>query len=350
MADKRAISPEVNGGSEIVLKKQRTEAGSIARTTTKITNNGPPRTSGLLAPTMLLSGHAGEVFTAKFSPDGTVVASGSHDRHLFFWRTYGECENYMMIPGHKNAILELHWTTDGERVITASPDKTVRAWDTKTGEQVKKLTEHSNFVNSCCPLKQGPPLLVSGSDDATAKVWDMRQKQSVATMEEKYQVCSVAFSAAGDQIYTAGIENVVKAWDLRRNAVVTAMQGHTDTITSQRVSPDGNFLLTNAMDNTLRIWDMRPYAPANRCTKILTGHQHSFEKNLLKCDWSPDGTKVASGSADRSVYIWDVASRKVLYKLPGHNGTVNEAVFHPQEPIICSASSDRQLFLGELAT
>jgi WD40 repeat protein len=60
--------------------------------------------------------------------------------------------------------------------------------------------------------------------------------------------------------------------------------------------------------------------------------------------------QVASGSADRSVYIWDVASRKVLYKLPGHNGTVNEAVFHPQEPIICSASSDRQLFLGELAT
>lgn len=72
--------------------------------------------------------------------------------------------------GHKNAILELHWTTDGERVITASPDKTVRAWDTKTGEQVKKMTEHDNFVNSCCPLKQGAPLLVSGSDDGSAKV------------------------------------------------------------------------------------------------------------------------------------------------------------------------------------
>ena len=45
-------------------------------------------------------------------------------------------------------------------------------------------------------------------------------------------------------------------------------------------------------DNTLRIWDMRPYAPANRCTKILSGHKHSFEKNLLKCDWSPDGKQV----------------------------------------------------------
>ncbi len=60
---------------------------------------GPERTSALLAPIMLLSGHAAEVFTAKFSPDGTVVASGSHDKHLFFWRTYGECENFMMIQG-----------------------------------------------------------------------------------------------------------------------------------------------------------------------------------------------------------------------------------------------------------
>ena len=42
----------------------------------------------------------------------------------------------------------------------------------------------------------------------------------------------------------------------------------------------------------MRAWDMRPYAPQNRCVKVFTGHQHSFERNSLRCDWSPDGTKV----------------------------------------------------------
>ena len=60
---------------------------------------GVRRTSGLLAPIMLLTGHGGEVFTLKYSPDGDVLASGSHDKHIFLWRTYGECENFMSLKG-----------------------------------------------------------------------------------------------------------------------------------------------------------------------------------------------------------------------------------------------------------
>jgi Prp8 binding protein len=98
----------------------------------------------------------------------------------------------------------------------------------------------------------------------------------------------------------------------------------------------------------LRIWDMRPFAPTNRCVKVLSSHMHSFEKTLLRCDWSPDGEQVAAGSADRMVYIWEVASRRLLYKLPGHLGSVNDVAFHPKEPIVMSASSDKALYLGEL--
>jgi WD40 repeat protein len=54
---------------------------------------------------------------------------------------------------------------------------------------------------------------------------------------------------------------------------------------------------------------------------------------MLRCAWSPDGSKVAAGSSDRFVYVWDTTSRRILYKLPGHNGSVNDLDFHPKEPI-----------------
>lgn len=60
------------------------------------------------------------------------------------------------------------------------------------------------------------------------------------------------------------------------------MPGHTDTVTGLELSPDGSYLLSNAMDNSLRIWDVRPYAPADRCLKVFSGHTHNFEKVMIK--------------------------------------------------------------------
>ncbi|KAK6037244.1 hypothetical protein COOONC_25251, partial [Cooperia oncophora] len=81
------------------------------------------------------------------------------------------------------------------------------------------------------------------------------------------------------------------------------------------------------------MWDVRPFAPQERCLKSFYGHQHNFEKNLLKCGWSGDGKRVTAGSSDRFAYVWDAASRYILYKLPGHLGSVNATDLHPTEPI-----------------
>lgn len=48
------------------------------------------------------------------------------------------------------------------------------------------------------------------------------------------------------------------------------------------------------------------------------------------------------------VNVWEVATRKLLYKLPGHMGSVNDVDFHPREPIVASGSSDQRIYLGEL--
>jgi Prp8 binding protein len=141
----------------------------------------------------------------------------------------------------------------------------------------------------------------------------------------------------------------LQVWDLRKEAVHQTLVGHGDSVTGMALNENGSFLLTNSMDNTLRVWDVRPYVSGHRCLHVLHGHQHTFEKHLLKCAWNSDGTRVTAGSGDRMVYVWDMRTHKLEYKLPGHTGSVNEAVFHPTEPVLASASSDSTIFMGELS-
>jgi Prp8 binding protein len=177
----------------------------------------------------------------------------------------------------------------------------------------------------------------------------MRVRKEVSSFKDKFQLLSCAFNESWNQIVFGGIENVLKIFDLRKNEVSLDMIGHFDSITGLAVSPDASHVLSNSMDRTLCVWDIRPFSTSkDRCVKTFHGHQHNFEKNLLRCSWSPDSKVISAGSSDRHVYIWDAIDKRILYKLPGHNGSVNEVVFHPTEPIILSCSSDKTLYLGEI--
>lgn len=306
------------------------------------------RTSSLFAPIMLLEGHGGEIFCSRFHPDGQYIASAGYDRQIFIWSVYGECENIGVMTGHTGAIMDLKFSTEGAHIFTCSTDQTLAVWDLEKGQRIKKMKGHSTFVNSCDPVRRGQLLVASGSDDCTIKVWDPRKKNQAVSMNNTYQVTSVAFNDTAECVLTGGIDNDIKMWDLRTNSVVQKLRGHTDSVTGLSLSPDGSYILSNAMDNTVRIWDIRPYVPGERCVKVMSGHQHNFEKNLLRCAWSVSGLHVTAGSADRCVYAWDTTSRRIVYKLPGHNGSVNDVQFHPKEPIIMSCSSDKSIYLGEV--
>ncbi|XP_026473601.1 U5 small nuclear ribonucleoprotein 40 kDa protein isoform X1 [Ctenocephalides felis] len=330
-------------------KKLRNELTVLsAREKAVATASNVVRTSKLFAPIMLLEGHQGDVFSADFHPDGEYLASTGFDRQIYIWSVYGECENISSLKGHSGAVMELHFSPDGGHIYTCSTDHMLGIWDVQTGQRMKKMRGHTAFVNSVQGARRGPRLLVSGGDDSTIRLWDARKRNCINSYDAGYQVTAVTFNDTSEQIISGGIDNDIKIWDVRKNNLLMKLKGHTDTVTGLSLSPDGSYILSNSMDNTLRIWDIRAFVTGDRCLKVFSGHHHNYEKNLLRCTWSLDGSKVSCGSADRFLYIWDTTSRRILYKLPGHNGSVNDVKFHPNEPIILSASSDKTLYLGEI--
>lgn len=125
-------------------------------------------------------------------------------------------------------------------------------------------------------------------------------------------------------------------YDLRKQQEVYTLKGHTDTIASLSLSPNGQFLLSPSFSSTTLVHDVRPFATdASRVHRILQGAPAGFENTLRRAAWSREdgGQRVAVGGADKTVTVWDFESGRVLYKLPGHKGTVTAVDFHPREPI-----------------
>ena len=325
------------------------------------------RCSSLHAATMRFTGHSAAVYSCGFNHNGSVLATAGMDRGIFLWDVnIGDgSNNFNVMRGHKNAVLQLQWLPcAANQLVSCSADKTVSLWDANRGQRLCKFSEHTGIINSvACAGAPAPDIVLSGSDDCTAVLWDLRSPQPQASLFLDYQVTAVALSADARTAYTGGLDNVVRVWDLRQGEPerpLWELSGHTDTITGLALSPDGCTLLSNGMDNALRSWNVRPFVAAvqdstakeqgaARHERLYLGHSHGAEKALLRCSWSENGMQVACGSADRNVHIWDAQSCEPMYRLPGHTGSVNQVAFHPTEPVIASCSTDRTVWLGELS-
>ncbi|KAG6811937.1 hypothetical protein H0H92_005166 [Tricholoma furcatifolium] len=256
---------------------------------------------------------------------------------------------------HSAPILDLQWSLTSPILYTVSADHLLATVDLTTGQRLRKMRAHHEIINSIDrTMAAGTELLATGSDDGTVKIWEGGEEASkvaVATFEIKCPVTSVCWSADGANIYIGALDNEIHVYDVRKNEEVYSLKGHTDTPTSLSLSPNGSYLLSPSFSSQTIIHDVRPFSPSpNRVHRVLQGAPAGFENTLLRGAWSREdgGQRVAVGGADRTVTIWEVESGKILYKLPGHKGTVTAVDFHPKEPIILTGSKDGTMLLGEI--
>lgn len=121
--------------------------------------NGIPKLK-LYSPTIVLSGHQGEIYSGKFSNEGFLYASGGHDKNIMLWEVYEEkCRNLTTLVGHTNAVLGLVFSQDDTKIYSCSADNTVSIWDIYEAKRIKKLKDHHSYVNSIDATKKGPELV-----------------------------------------------------------------------------------------------------------------------------------------------------------------------------------------------
>ncbi len=298
----------------------------------------------------LLQGRINRVRSLAFSPDGAFLATGGIDCTVDIWQVEtGEC--LRSLKGHLQPVVCVAFAPalaneDASEaalplLATGSQDCTIRLWNITSGQCVKTLKGHPNGVWSVAFHPSGT-LLVSGSNDSTVKLWNPQTGQSLRTLKGySTGIKSLAFSPDGQCLISSGDNKKINQWSLSSGECLRSVEAHSSWIWSVVFSPNQQLLASSSNDNTIKLWQTSTWKPI----KTLQGHLSL----VFAVDFSPDGRTLASASDDTTVRLWDVQSGECLGILP-QGGRVWTVTFSPDGKTLACGHGERLVSLWDVAS
>jgi WD40 repeat protein len=113
-------------------------------------------------------------------------------------------------------------------------------------------------------------------------------------------------------------------------------------VSSVAYSPDGTRIAAGSPDHTVRLWDAATGAPVEQALR----HDHA----VTSVAFSPDGTRIATGSADKTVRLWDAKTGQPIGQPLRHDEAVNTVAFSPDGTRIASGGQDKTVRLWNAET
>jgi WD40 repeat protein len=300
--------------------------------------------------------HTAAVFDLAWSPDSRKIASASADKTVHIWNA-GSKNPTHIYREHSRAVYAVAWSSDGNRIASGSADTTVQVWHPQSG---RRYFTYRGFSREVSAVAWSPrdSYLAAGSWDATIQVRQSANGSKLLTYQgHSSPVHTLAWSpattpltpeegwrivsASGDPIH-ANKDNTVQIWRVhpaQQSAHAQPAPGaellhdeHFHYVCDIAWSPDGTKLASASADTSVHIWD------AQTGSTILTYRGHSSKVNAVT--WSPDGQRIASASDDGTVQVWQIATGETILTYRGHTKEVQSVAWAPNGKRIASAGND----------
>ncbi|XP_072418570.1 apoptotic protease-activating factor 1 isoform X1 [Chiloscyllium punctatum] len=297
------------------------------------------------------SGHLSWVHCVQFSSDGSTLLSSSDDQTVRLWNT-NNVHSASAVSLFRDMDAVFH--EDEVFVLVSDKKKCLQLINGKTGD-VMCQSEVQNSRIHCCCLNHQVNLAAIGCGDGILKGGMKSAKfilQSIGWKRQRFQQ---------SLLVAVGLENgTLKVLELPSGKLHKTLTGHMACVQQCQFTSEGMMLISCSDDSTIRVWNWR----TEEC-KVLTGHTEqvksfkllkepqllswSFDgtvkvwdynsgkllKNyschmgaaVLSCDASPNGSRIASASADKSAKILSLNSTIPLHSLTGHNACVRSCKF-----------------------
>jgi len=304
-----------------------------------------PRASVSLKLRRTLKGHFGKIYAMHWSTDSKQLVSASQDGKLIVWNAF-TTNKTQAIPLRSSWVMTCAYSPSGNLVACGGLDnicsiyKLPQAGKDPAGAQQKtygELAHHEGYL-SCCRFIRDQEIITS-SGDSTCILWDVETRTPKSIFaEHSGDVMSLSIFDENNTFVSGSCDATAKMWDYRAgtNAVRT-FYGHESDINSVSFIPGGHSFGTGSDDSSCRLFDVRSIGNLQRYAndKILCG--------ITSVAFSKTGRLLFAGYDDYNCYVWDTLHGNQVEQLAGHDNRVSCLGVSEDGKALCTGSWDTLL-------
>jgi WD40 repeat protein len=281
--------------------------------------------------------HDAFIYTAAFSPDGSLVASGGLDCTARVWDAItGRAVTPPLSHGH--GVLEVRFTPNGQRLLTLAEDRRLRLWDAASGQAVAELPTYARV--SCYDVSRDGGRLVAPVPGG-AQIFSLDTGEVMgALLAHEHRLNATCFGD-GARILSASRDGGIFEWTLGSTNIRDAWVPLASPIARMVASPDGRLLATVAQPQ-VRLW--------NTATREMLAELPPQKGNLYEPSFSPDGRWLATVGFEVPTRVWNATNGQPVSPPLPHGGGVQRACFSPDSRRVATASWDRTARIWDAQT
>jgi transducin (beta)-like 1 len=248
----------------------------------------------------VLSYHHDSVFTVQFSPDGSLLLTGSSDHRVIAWFV-ATGERKQIFQFHHSRVLDVDWL-DNQTFASCSGDTRIAICGMDRASAIHLLEGHKGEVNKIA-WDMSRRLLASCSDDRTVRVWrPFERTLPIVLYGHTHHVYTIKWQPGTDRkiLVSGAFDYTVRIWDVLNQSCVHVLSKHTNPIYTIGFSPGGKFFVSGGIDNVMNIW---------RTEDAALVASYDAGSGVFEAQWDPTGKYIAVCLSDSSVGI--IATRAI---------------------------------------
>lgn len=289
------------------------------------------------------------VQTVAFAPDSNLLAAGSYEVVKLF--DVAEKQEIAALREPAGYVKAVTFSKDGKTLVTGSY-QSLTLWDVASRKPIRKLKGHRGLVTGVA-FSPDEKTLASACDDETVRLWDVATGEPRAMLKGISQpALAIAYSPDGRFIATAiGDANKptkkgsALLFDAAGNLLFT-LEGHDRIVSALAFSPDSQTLATGSADETIKLWNVA----TGKVIDDLEGHSRPVNGMAFFGDgkwlFSVCGGRAVGGN---ELKLWELSSGKDVATVPAHEGPVNQLALSPDGRYLATASVDKSVKVWEVA-